>query len=62
VLHLSVTDDGRGRNPEGWSHGLGLGGVRKRVKQLGGSVHWREHGARGIACLVVIPGLAAEVD
>ena len=41
-LQLTVTDDGTGRNPRAWSHGLGLGGVRKRVKQLGGEVEWRE--------------------
>jgi signal transduction histidine kinase len=57
LLTLSVTDNGVGRDPAGWSHGLGLGGVRKRVKQLGGSVEWRENGASGISCRVTIPGL-----
>jgi signal transduction histidine kinase len=57
VLTLSVTDNGRGRQPEAWAHGLGLGGVRKRVKQLGGHVQWRENGPRGVACRVVIPNL-----
>ena len=46
VLRLNVTDDGIGRDPKSWSHGLGLGGVRKRVKQLGGDVVWRENGAQ----------------
>jgi hypothetical protein len=32
-----------------------LGGVRKRVRQLGGDVEWRENGSQGIACRVVIP-------
>jgi len=57
VLTLSVADNGRGRDPEAWSHGLGLGGVRKRVKQLGGTVHWRELDGQGIACIAVIPKL-----
>lgn len=57
LLTLVVMDNGRGREPEAWSHGLGLGGVRKRVKQLGGSVHWRELAGQGIACQVVIPVL-----
>ena len=57
VLKLSVVDNGDGRHPEAWSHGLGLGGVRKRVKQLGGDVQWRENDGQGIACHVVIPGL-----
>jgi signal transduction histidine kinase len=31
-----------------------LGGVRKRVKQLGGEVEWREVEPRGISCRVTI--------
>lgn len=57
VLSLRVADDGIGRNPQAWSHGLGLGGVRKRVKLLGGEVAWRENGAQGIVCEVRIPDL-----
>jgi len=57
ALSLSVADDGVGRNPQAWSHGLGLGGVRKRVKQLGGEVVWRENGAHGIVCEVLLPDL-----
>ena len=33
---------------------IGLGGVRKRVKLLGGEVRWRQNGARGIVCEVVV--------
>ncbi len=54
ALTLSVADDGQGRDPASWSHGLGLGGVRKRVKQLGGTVAWRENAGRGIVCEVRI--------
>ncbi|MCE2909763.1 MAG: histidine kinase [Burkholderiaceae bacterium] len=54
ALTLVVADDGVGRDPAGWAHGLGLGGVRKRVKQLGGRVEWRENGERGIVCRVEI--------
>ena len=53
-LELTVSDNGSGRNPRAWSHGLGLGGVRKRVKQLGGEVEWRELQPRGIACRVML--------
>lgn len=53
-LHLSVSDDGQGRAPEAWSHGLGLGGVRKRVKLLGGQVRWQEQAPRGICCQVQV--------
>ncbi len=54
ALTLTVADDGAGRDPATWAHGLGLGGVRKRVKQLGGRVEWRENGERGIVCRVEI--------
>ncbi|MDE2400276.1 MAG: histidine kinase [Burkholderiales bacterium] len=53
-LSLTVTDNGLGHEPETWVHGLGLGGVRKRVKQLGGSVRWSEAQPKGVCCEVVI--------
>jgi len=53
-LSLEVEDNGLGREPATWSHGLGLGGVRKRVKQLGGSVRWVEVEPLGIRCEVVV--------
>jgi signal transduction histidine kinase len=59
TLTLAVSDDGVGREPQSWSHGLGLGGVRKRVKQLGGDVAWRENEPQGIVCRVSVPGLAS---
>ena len=58
-LELTITDDGVGQDPRAWSHGLGLGGVRKRVKQLGGEVEWREVQPHGISCRVVIRDLSA---
>jgi signal transduction histidine kinase len=58
-LELSVLDDGIGRDPRAWSHGLGLGGVRKRVKQLGGEVEWRELTPHGVGCHVVIREFSA---
>ena len=58
-IDLTITDDGVGRSPRTWSHGLGLGGVRKRVKQLGGEVEWREVAPRGISCRVTIRELSA---
>lgn len=59
ALDVHVVDDGHGRDPTRWSHGLGLGGVRKRVKQLSGEVEWREAEPRGIVCHVTIPRLVA---
>jgi signal transduction histidine kinase len=55
TLQLSVSDDGIGRAPETWAHGLGLGGVRKRVKLLGGRVAWTARALRGIRCEVTAP-------
>ena len=49
-LMLRVQDNGNGKSPELWSHGLGLSGVRKRVKQLGGSVQWKSVQDVGILC------------
>jgi signal transduction histidine kinase len=57
-VDLSVTDNGVGRNPQAWAHGLGLGGVRKRVKQLSGEVEWREGVGGGICCRVCIRQLS----
>lgn len=59
-LTLSVADDGNGRDPQSWSHGLGLGGVRKRVKLLGGEVRWRENTPRGIVCEVGVAEFVAK--
>ncbi len=56
-LQLRLSDDGQGRQPEAWSHGLGLGGIRKRVKLMGGTVEWQERQPRGIVCTVDIPQL-----
>jgi signal transduction histidine kinase len=58
-LSLLVADDGLGTDPKAWSHGLGLGGVRKRVKVLGGTVQWRENQPRGIVCEVQVQQLQA---
>jgi signal transduction histidine kinase len=58
-VDLIITDNGVGRNPRAWSHGLGLGGVRKRVKQLAGTVEWREVAPHGISCRVIIHDLSA---
>jgi signal transduction histidine kinase len=59
-LALTVSDDGSGRAPHRWSPGLGLGGVRKRVRQLGGEVSWQERTPQGIACRVTVDHLSTE--
>ncbi|MFZ2650594.1 MAG: ATP-binding protein [Burkholderiaceae bacterium] len=57
-VQLSVCDDGEGRGPTGWAHGLGLSGVRKRVKQINGQVQWLEAAPRGICCHVSAQNLS----
>jgi signal transduction histidine kinase len=59
-LHLIVSDNGIGRDPKSWSHGLGLGGVRKRIKQLGGEVEWRDFYPHGISCSVTVRQFSAQ--
>ncbi len=51
-LRIRVADDGVGRAPQLWHPGLGVGGVRKRVKQLAGHVRWEENTVIGIVCVV----------
>lgn len=55
---ITVTDDGIGSAPERWSPGLGVGGVRKRVWQLGGKVTWREHSPSGTCRRVSVARLS----
>jgi signal transduction histidine kinase len=57
ALTLRVADNGSGSMPEAWAHGLGLGGVRKRIKLLGGQVQWQNNTPCGILCTVVVPEL-----
>ncbi|MCI1192794.1 ATP-binding protein [Calidifontimicrobium sp. SYSU G02091] len=54
-LTLLVSDDGDGGDPAAWSPGLGLASVRKRVRQLGGQVQWRQLAPSGICCRVDVP-------
>ncbi|MDO9313263.1 MAG: histidine kinase [Burkholderiaceae bacterium] len=59
-LLLTVADDGTGLAPQQWSPGLGVGGVRKRVRQLRGEVLWQERVPHGITCRVRVDRLSAE--
>jgi len=53
-LLIRVSDNGVGGDPQDWAPGLGLGGVRKRIKLLGGDVTWRANRPRGIVCEAVV--------
>jgi signal transduction histidine kinase len=50
VLHIIVADDGVGGTPQVWSTGLGLGGIRKRVRMLGGQIAWSANTPTGVRC------------
>lgn len=54
-LSLVVEDDGGGRQPERWAAGLGLSGVRRRVRELRGTVQWQERVPCGIRCTLRVP-------
>ncbi|MFZ2990950.1 sensor histidine kinase, partial [Ideonella sp.] len=58
---VELLDNGVGRNPSQWSHGLGLGGIRKRVKLMGGKVSWQERSPTGTRCTVTAE-LATDPD
>jgi signal transduction histidine kinase len=58
-FQLIVADDGQGTDPKLWAHGLGLGGIRKRVKALNGDVQWRLHPSGGVRCEVRVERLTA---
>jgi len=55
VLKLTVTDNGVGGTPKDWSTGLGLGGIRKRVRMLGGTISWQQNTPEGVRCDVSVP-------
>jgi signal transduction histidine kinase len=54
-LTVVVEDDGCGRQPERWAAGLGVSGVRRRARELGGSVAWHERRPQGIRCTLRVP-------
>ena len=58
-LLVIVADDGTGHAPAQWAPSLGVGGVRKRVRQLGGEVSWQERSPHGISCRVCVERLSA---
>ncbi len=55
LLKLTVSDNGVGGTPKDWSTGLGLGGIRKRVRMLGGSIAWLQNTPAGVRCDVSVP-------
>lgn len=56
-LSMIVEDDGVGGDPEHWAHGLGVGGIRKRVMQMNGEARWTAGPQGGIRCEVRVNGM-----
>ena len=56
-----VADDGYVTgDPRSLVHGLGLGGVRKRVKQMGGEVDWQLLNPGVVTCLGAVRDLSSQ--
>lgn len=55
ILNLMVEDDGVGSVEEPDLDGMGLGGVRTRVKDLGGEVQWDSQPGSGTSVIVDVP-------
>jgi signal transduction histidine kinase len=55
LLRLTVSDNGVGGTPKDWATGLGLGGIRKRVRMLGGTIAWQQNTPDGVRCDVSVP-------
>ena len=56
VVRLSVADDGAGFNPELITSGYGLGGMRDRVAQVGGTIQVTSAPGTGTQVCAEVPG------
>lgn len=52
---VEISDDGRGADPAGRDHGVGLIGMRERVEALGGHLHIDSRPGRGFTVRATIP-------
>jgi signal transduction histidine kinase len=60
-IRVSVSDDGRGLDPQESRNGLGLRGIEERVKELHGTMTIGRQGARGTTVSVRVPLPATEM-
>ncbi|MDR1990499.1 MAG: sensor histidine kinase [Acidobacteriaceae bacterium] len=63
VLHLTVTDNGIGLDPDRHDAGLGLRGIDERVKELGGArtISRNDGGGTSLSIRLPLPALSVEV-
>jgi len=61
-LHVSVTDDGIGLDPERRREGLGLRGMEERVRELGGTVTIARLPKRGTKLAIRVPVPRAQLE
>ena len=61
-MRLSVSDNGKGFDPEGLSETgcLGIVGIRERASLVGGSVHIRSRPGEGTRVIFTVPGFPSQ--
>ncbi|RYY56644.1 MAG: hypothetical protein EOO09_05810 [Chitinophagaceae bacterium] len=61
LLHVSLTDNGKGFEPDGITGGIGLLNMKQRVKVLGGSIRWTRPDGGGTSVEIKLPVEMEEV-
>lgn len=54
-VHIAVSDDGQGFDPQATEHGRGLPGMRRRADEMGASLHLHSHPGQGSRVELVFP-------
>lgn len=56
-VHIAVSDDGQGFDPQATEHGRGLPGMRRRAEEMGASLHLHSHPGQGSRVELVFPAV-----
>ena len=54
-VHIAVSDDGQGFDPQATEHGRGLPGMRRRAEEMGASLHLQSQPGQGSRVELVFP-------
>ena len=54
-VHIAVSDDGQGFDPQATEHGRGLPGMRRRAEEMGASLHLHSQPGQGSRVELVFP-------